>query len=395
MSIDTIAKHARSIIGALVLAAAPAALADGDYGLVEDQLLITPMISYFDFDSGRGLDEGVAPGLGIGWQLSDRWTIEGVAHIGDADAAGGGETDFGQYRADLLYALGNLNGWVPYAAVGIGLVDFDVPELVTQNNGLDAQGNFGLGIRRFVTDELAVRGDVRGFSNFDGDAFDSVWSLGLMLALGGRPRVVDSDGDGVLDNADRCPGTAAGTAVDALGCPRDSDRDGVFDNADECPNTPRGTRVNAMGCALDSDGDGVLDAADACPETPAGAEVDARGCQKPQVVSIDLYIEFDFDRATIRAASYGHLDAVVQFLNRFRDADVDLEGHTDSRGDAEYNRQLSQRRAEAVKAYLVGKGIAADRVSATGYGETRPAASNDTEAGRQKNRRVTAVISSN
>lgn len=383
---------------ALVCAGAAAitssAVAAEDYGTRENQLLITPMVSYFDTDSSRRLDETAAIGLGVGWALSDRWTLEGVAHVGDADRSGGGESDFGQYRADLLYALGTYQGWVPYVAAGLGVVDFDVDALETRNDGLDSQFNFGVGMRRFFTDELAIRGDVRGFQSTDGEYFDSMWSLGLMLALGGQPRLVDSDGDGVHDNADRCPGTAAGVSVDTLGCPEDTDRDGVWDVNDRCPDTPRGTAVDDRGCPLDSDGDGVLDAADACPGTPAGATVDARGCEQPKVVSIDLYIEFDFDKATIRPSSHGHLDAVVQFLNRFKSAEAALEGHTDSRGDADYNMKLSQARAMAVRAYLVGKGIDADRIAARGYGETRPAASNDTEAGRQKNRRVTAVIES-
>jgi OOP family OmpA-OmpF porin len=89
---------------------------------------------------------------------------------------------------------------------------------------------------------------------------------------------VDSDGDGVFDSKDECPGTPAGAKVDKQGCPMDSDGDGVYDGIDKCPGTPAGAKVDATGCTMDSDNDGVVDGIDKCPGTPAGAIVDAQGC---------------------------------------------------------------------------------------------------------------------
>jgi len=89
---------------------------------------------------------------------------------------------------------------------------------------------------------------------------------------------IDSDGDGVMDGRDKCPGTPAGATVDRNGCPMDSDKDGVYDGIDRCPDTPAGVKVDSRGCPMDSDKDGVLDGADKCPDTPLGATVNADGC---------------------------------------------------------------------------------------------------------------------
>lgn len=109
---------------------------------------------------------------------------------------------------------------------------------------------------------------------------------GLSVLIGNEGKVKDSDGDGVLDPADACPGTPKGEAVDAKGCPlpKDGDNDGVMDDKDACPNTPAGDAVDARGCSLPKDGDkdGVTDDKDACPNTPAGDKVDAKGCSLPK-----------------------------------------------------------------------------------------------------------------
>jgi outer membrane protein OmpA-like peptidoglycan-associated protein len=106
--------------------------------------------------------------------------------------------------------------------------------------------------------------------------WDQQYWAGLNWAWGGK--AIDTDGDGVSDKKDKCPGTPAGATVDATGCPTDADGDGVWDGIDQCPNTPKGATVNAKGCPTDTDGDGVWDGIDQCPDTPKGAVVDAKGC---------------------------------------------------------------------------------------------------------------------
>lgn len=163
---------------------------------------------------------------------------------------------------------------------------------------------------------------------------------------------------------------------------------------------------------LDSDGDGVPDHLDKCPGTPAGVKVDKDGCPLPvakpvvpkaDVVSpmekaviekgrVTLNVTFDFDKATIRKSAHQEIENLASIMKKYPDLQILLEGHTCNIGGAKYNEGLSSRRAEAVKKYLVEKfGIDAARLSTKGYGFTRPVASNATKAGRQKNRRVEAA----
>ncbi|NDL69275.1 OmpA family protein [Vreelandella alkaliphila] len=188
--------------------------------------------------------------------------------------------------------------------------------------------------------------------------------------------------------APQCPSygeVPAGVAVDAQGCPLDSDGDGVPDYRDQCPGTPAGVTVDAVGCPLDSDGDGVPDYRDQCPNTPAGVAVNALGCPESAVLQD---VNFEFDSAQLTAQARSVLDGVAQRLVNNPDVRVSIEGHTDSRGSAQYNKNLSQRRAESVAAYLAQRGVNANRMRAVGYGEERPIASNATAEGRAQNRRV-------
>ncbi|MFN7966855.1 MAG: OmpA family protein [Acidobacteriota bacterium] len=206
---------------------------------------------------------------------------------------------------------------------------------------------------------------------------------------------LDSDGDGVCDGLDKCPGTPKGTPVDASGCAKDSDGDGVTDDKDKCPGTPAGIKVNADGCPADSDGDGVTDDKDKCPNTAAGIKVGADGC--PEVAPLftpgnDVFVlegvNFDSDKSDIRSDAKEILDRVVRSLKAYPDVNIEIQGHTDSQSSDAYNLKLSQRRSDAVMNYFVENGIAASRMTAKGYGESKPIADNKTKEGRAKNRRV-------
>lgn len=133
----------------------------------------------------------------------------------------------------------------------------------------------------------------------------------------------------------------------------------------------------------DSDGDGVPDDLDKCPNTPKGATVNSVGCWALKGVVL-----FDFDKADIKPEAHQLLDEVVTILKKNREMKGVIEGHTDSMGSEEYNQGLSERRAQAVEKYIEEHGIDADRYTIKGYGESNPIASNDTEEGRQENRRV-------
>jgi len=205
---------------------------------------------------------------------------------------------------------------------------------------------------------------------------------------------LDSDGDGVKDSKDQCPGTPRGVAVDANGCPNDSDGDGVSDDMDECPGTPAGEPVDAKGCELDDDGDGVINRLDECPGTPAGTPVDRRGCEiKGDYVLEGVNFESNSDRLVVGANSI--LDQVTETLLKYPEITFRIEGHTDSDGAAAYNESLSTRRAQTVFDYLANKGVAEDRMSVQGYGESRPIADNTTSAGKAQNRRVVLSVIEN
>jgi len=210
---------------------------------------------------------------------------------------------------------------------------------------------------------------------------------------------IDSDKDGVCDGCDKCPNTPLGCIVDKDGCPIDSDKDGVCDGLDKCPNTPLGCIVDKDGCPIDSDKDGVCDGLDKCPGTPAGVKVDKDGCPLPEIVEkgrTTLEVLFDFDKSTIKGNYSKDIDALADVMKKYEDLNVTIEGHTDNLNRSKnpnYNKKLSQRRADAVKKYLVEKsGINAKRLTAIGFGAEKPIASNETEEGRQKNRRVEAAV---
>ncbi len=209
----------------------------------------------------------------------------------------------------------------------------------------------------------------------------------------------DSDGDRVTDNLDQCPNTPAGEVVDANGCSAsqlDADKDGVKDSADKCPNTPAGESVDANGCSAsqkDTDGDGVMDSADKCPNTAPGAKVDATGCtavlfETGQKALVLEGVIFETGKAALTPSSSEVLDRVAAGLTEYPNLTIEVGGHTDNTGSRTTNVRLSKARAEAVKAYLVGKGIAARRLTARGYGPDVPIADNKSVDGRARNRRV-------
>ncbi|MCP4685971.1 MAG: OmpA family protein, partial [bacterium] len=203
---------------------------------------------------------------------------------------------------------------------------------------------------------------------------------------------VDTDGDGVADYLDKCPGTPAGATVDADGCELDTDGDGVADYLDKCPGTPSGATVDAVGCVLDTDGDGVADYLDKCPGTPAGIPVDVTGC--PQIIKkgekIILDVKFATDSDVIKEESFEILEGVATTMLEFADIKIAIRGFTDNVASDEYNLDLSSRRANSVMSFLTGEGVAADRMTAKGFGEDPQyfIADNDTDEGRAQNRRV-------
>jgi OmpA-OmpF porin, OOP family len=214
----------------------------------------------------------------------------------------------------------------------------------------------------------------------------------------------DSDHDGIPDRVDKCPNEPedADGFRDDDGCPDpDNDQDGVADKDDRCPNEAEDKDgfEDADGCPdPDNDKDGYLDGADKCPNEPGPPGGD--GCPgKFKLISVTQErielrqtIFFRTGKAEIMSKSFPLLDEVALALKGRPTMRVRIEGHTDSRGNRLLNTRLSQARADSVRTYLAGHGIAPDRMEARGFGPDQPIETNKTAAGREKNRRVEFVI---
>ena len=436
-----------------------------------------PHIGSRDYDSSLGgLSTHGEYGFRLGYNLTRRWELEAgwsydpnnsdrslfrrQIDVETVDAGVVLNFNTGADKHETYGRWMSWDRWVPYVTAGAGhfSADDDIAGARTAKTFF-----VGGGTRVMIEDFIGVRLDLRNVMSFDDDEFGGSFSnfeanIGASFILGGEvPR--DSDGDGVLDGIDKCPGTPMGCWVDEVGCPKDSDNDGVCDGRDRCPNTPAGCpvdengcpldedgdgvcdgldncpgtpagcwvdehgcpkdsdgdgvcdgvdkcpdtpagcRVEAQGCPLDEDGDGVCDGVDQCPGTPAGTKVDAKGCPLEVARLLLANVHFEFDEADILPFYRAILDEVAQSLLKedWRILEIELRGHTDAIASTDYNYRLGQRRADAVKDYLVGRGVPAARLVTKSFSELEPIAPNtkpdgsDDPEGRARNRRVEMV----
>ena len=396
------------------LGCSSAAFADAPEG----RAFVSAAVSYVDDDPDRQVDDDIAGGqFGLGFAATERWDIE--AFIQAAALDGPASQDQVGIGLDVRHVFNRAGRFSPYLFVGAGVLDID-PDNGPRSDSPMYSAGIGFFWDIFEDSEAGLRTEYR-FRNADtagSSLTDDIVSIGLLIPFGrSEPPVVDSDSDGVPDGSDRCPGTRPGTPVDEFGCELDSDGDGVADSLDQCANTPAGARVDSRGCERDDDGDGVANSADRCPNTPRGAPVDADGCEldsdgdgvKDSVdqcpntaanVRVDTRgcelrgeinlpsVQFETNSDRLRAGAETSLDDAARTLLRYPELMIEVEGHTDSDGAAEYNEGLSTRRALTVRDYLIEAGVAGDRLTARGYGEARPIADNGTADGKRQNRRV-------
>jgi OOP family OmpA-OmpF porin len=198
----------------------------------------------------------------------------------------------------------------------------------------------------------------------------------------------DTDGDGFPDNKDDCPEEAG--VPEKQGCPyRDTDSDGIFDDFDECPDA---AGPKELGGCPDTDADGVADKNDRCPEAAGPKEL--LGCpemseeHKKILVAARWGIEFETASATLKPQSANILNEIAALLNDYPVYHLKISGYTDNRGVAAKNQVLSEKRAKSCLDYLIGKGVASERLQSAGFGANKPVASNKTAQGRSRNRRV-------
>ncbi len=322
----------------------------------------------------------------------------------------------------------------PFILGGYGLMGVSSAASVAGKD-IDPVGHYGAGVKFFLNRYLMLRLDARHLVAAQAaEQKDATGHLQVLLGLGvtlGRARPAgvsklpppegpgrgrdgvknggdqcphqpgiapdgcpdkDSDGDGFMDSVDTCP-EVPGVAPD--GCPpKDRDRDGFLDEVDRCPDEPG---VAPDGCPIrDADGDGILDPDDRCvnePETRNGFE-DTDGCpdELPKAVTkfvgVIRGIYFDFGKDSIRKKSAPTLNAAAKIFAEYPDVKIEISGHTDNVGKRDYNVDLATRRAESVKQYLIGKGVAAARITTRGVGPDEPIADNANASGRAKNRRI-------
>jgi len=249
--------------------------------------------AYQSFDSNTQLD-GAAGGLGrLGIWLPLNFSVEVEGAFSSPNSKSGAQSvSVKAFAASALYniPIGLRNSFYLKAGGGTSKYGSNCPAVASPGDpicGSSGTLQGGAGVRVGVTPTVMVRGEglfthyrSKDRQNIPGTSLSNFGiNLGVSLMLGSKP-ILDSDGDGVLDNKDRCPDTPTGASVDSRGCPSDGDGDGVPDGIDRCPTTVAGAAVDARGCSQDSDGDNIPDGLDRCPDTPAGVLVDARGCPK-------------------------------------------------------------------------------------------------------------------
>ncbi|MEM8594359.1 MAG: OmpA family protein [Pseudomonadota bacterium] len=347
-----------------LLAAAVAAggmMTAGSVIAADTGFYVVPSVGYHHTDDQRkspvdgantGYKDDATYGIAAGYQIDNNHAVEVAYNFTDTDfdANGVAANDFRakihHYRVDALRSLGKFGSVEPFVVAGIGEQVID-PQGLTGTQGYDQDetvGNVGLGYHVNVAKNLRVRADVRGNYSFDNEARDVTANVGLnWLAM---------------------PGRSAATS-------------------------PVKSTNN------DNDNDGVPNASDKCPNSKAGAKVDATGCYEDlkESKSFTMRVNFATNSSVITKASLAEVSQLAAFMKQYPEAKVVLEGHTDSRGSAAYNKKLSERRAIAVgKALVKSFGVDAARISTVGYGESRPMASNATASGRAQNRRTVGNV---
>lgn len=341
---------------------------------------LTIMGSYYDDDKDRTVEDGFRGfRIGYGYAFHDNWNIEAVLAQIDADGSAGASSGQEQFTigADLQLVIARQSRFSPYLFVGAAHIN--VEEHGSDNNGFAWSGGLGARIDLSANNPASLQMEYR-YRNDDAlgpDLSDQILSFGLHYPFGRKAAPAPA------------PKPAPPPAPEPE--PVDSDGDGVVDGMDECPNTVRGAPVDDKGCELDSDGDGVVDRLDECPGTRAGAQVDVKGCEiKEEIRLPGVNFETNSDRLLPGSASV--LNDAAATLRMNPTIRVEVAGHTDSDGTAEYNEGLSARRAATVRDYLVSRGVSEERMTARGYGESQPIADNTTREGKARNRRVVLTI---
>lgn len=337
---------------------------------------VTPMIGGGIPEGNLDLENQTNYGISLGRNLEHNHVFDQV-ELGILKSKKDDYTNSAENTSIMRYFINGIKEYEVtdktsfYALVGLGYEDFSNNKFENDDDGF---GNYGVGLKYKLSEMIALKADVRHLITFDGDN-TFLYNLGLGISFGekAKPAVIEKEPE------------VMPVVVPVI---LDDDKDGVINSNDICPQTPMGIKVKANGCEVDSDNDGIVDSADKCPNTPAGVIVDNTGC----AAKVDLHINFDFDSSKIKNHYASDIDEFATFLKKFPNVKARIEAHTDSQGAADYNKELSQKRADAAVKALTDLDINKNRLEAIGFGEDKPTATNDTTEGRASNRRVEATI---
>jgi len=348
---------------------------------------LSPFAGYNFFESGQNLNNHPLFGGRIGYNFTHSLGIEVAGEfinssVADKNKSYSHEGEFTNrsdsvkvtmYHLDMVYHFMPEAKLNPFIVAGYGAAHYS-PKINDQNMSLI---DFGVGAKYWVTDNIALRMDVRDNLVLDSTIHNVQVALGVVFAFGGKEKVaavplakaMDSDGDGVPDTLDKCPGTPAGVAVDKDGCPLDTDKDGVPDYRDKCADTPAGVAVDKDGCPPPLEKVVIL-----VSEPKVEEKIIVAAVEPKIVVLVFEDIHFQFDQSALTPEAKEVLKKDIRILKENPKARIRVAGYTSAAGTEEYNQKLSERRAVAVREYLVTEGvITQERLSTIGYGETHPA----------------------
>jgi OOP family OmpA-OmpF porin len=402
-------KRIGSILAACIIITATAAFGANRAG----QFSISPVIGGYTFDDKQHLDTNLVYGLRAGYNVTDNFGIEALADYVTTEASrANNRVEMYRYGGEMLYHFIPESTFVPYLAVGLAGLNFSANGTSTNTyTAFDA----GLGAKYFLNDKFALRSDVRYivYSNNSLAKNNFEYTLGAYIPFGGatpavKPVAVPPPAPAPAPKAAEPPPPppAAPTATltltpvmvtkgqavtlnwksqNASGCDIQPGIGPVPPQGDKKITPSASTSYNlscsgAGGTATSAAGVTVV-----LPPPPPKPKAAERFCDKPSVV----VVEFDTNKSDIKTKYDQDLNKLGSFLKEWSKAKGEISGHTDNVGSDKYNLGLSQRRAASVKKYLVEKfGIAPERLTTEGYGETRPIATNKTKEGRQLNRRI-------
>lgn len=322
--------------------------------------------------------------FGLSYEFTDNFVVDAVYHYGMSD----GKTE-GQLLSPMMISENNPLGKVPQSSVAYDMTTSMIMVGLNFNlGGKDTDGD-GVKDKDDMCPEVAGLEQFNGCPDTDGDGIqdseDKCPNEAGLAKFNGCP---DTDGDGFPDKEDMCPEVAGLEQFN--GCP-DTDGDGVMDSKDACPN--EAGPIENKGCpVIDSDGDGVPDDQDNCPNVAGGAE--NSGCPvvtaevQKEITDLARAIYFTTGSNSFTDETQIRLEGIDKILAEYSTSNFVVEGHTDSTGSDKINNELSQKRAEAVRDYLIENGFPAENIKAVGYGSSKPIGDNNTNKGRQANRRV-------